>query len=148
MIDKWDRRFLRLATEIASWSKDPSTKCGCVIVRPDLTIAGTGYNGFPRYMCDDDELYSDRMVKYSRVLHAEENAVLNAYGSVEGCTAYVTGPCCTHCALILIQSGIERVAWIKPSEDFLDRWGSQSELAKGFFAEADIEVVEVDLESA
>jgi deoxycytidylate deaminase len=35
------------------WSKDPSTKVGAVIVRPDLTVASIGYNGFPRGMSDD-----------------------------------------------------------------------------------------------
>jgi hypothetical protein len=35
MADKWDRRFLGLAAEVAGWSKDPSTQVGAVIVRPD-----------------------------------------------------------------------------------------------------------------
>ena len=47
--EKWDRRFLRLAREVASWSKDPSTKVGAVLVDPlDNTIVSLGYNGFPR----------------------------------------------------------------------------------------------------
>jgi len=32
--DTWDVRFMRLAAEIASWSKDKSAKTGCVIVGP------------------------------------------------------------------------------------------------------------------
>ena len=32
MIDKWHLRFLRLAREVSSWSKDPSTQVGCIIV--------------------------------------------------------------------------------------------------------------------
>ena len=56
MIDeKWDRRFLALAEHVADWSKDPSTKTGAVIVRPDRTIASMGYNGFPRGMADTDD---------------------------------------------------------------------------------------------
>jgi dCMP deaminase len=123
LMNKWDLRFLSLAEETATWSKDPSTKCGCVIVDPDTNrIAGVGFNGFPRGMCDHDELYADRDTKLSRVLHAEENAVLNSVGSIAGYTAYVTGPPCNHCALVLIQSGIERVVCRVPTEDYLSRW--------------------------
>ena len=46
-IDKWDARFLDLAVYVADWSKDPSTKVGAVLVRPDRTIAALGFNRFP-----------------------------------------------------------------------------------------------------
>ena len=32
MSDKWDKRFLHLAKHISEWSKDPSTKVGCIVV--------------------------------------------------------------------------------------------------------------------
>ena len=144
MTDKWDLRFLKLAEETASWSKDPSTKVGCVIVNPDtMRIAGVGFNGFPRGMCDHKELYEDRETKYSRTIHAEVNAVLNSSGSLEGHTAYVTHPPCTNCALVLIQSGIGRVVASAPSEDLLSRWGKQLEQTKGFFAEVEVDYEEV-----
>lgn len=38
-MDKWDQRFLELAKVVSTWSKDPSTKTGAVIVRPDKTEA-------------------------------------------------------------------------------------------------------------
>lgn len=143
MIDKWDSRFLRAADEIAQWSKDPSTKVGCVIVNPELQRkTGEGFNGFPRFMSDAPELYEDRETKYSRTLHAELNAVLFA-SQTEGMTAYVTHPPCTSCALVLIQSGISRVVTRRPSEDLLSRWGSSLDTAKGFFAEAEVEYVEL-----
>ena len=31
-MNKWDYRFIKLAKEIASWSKDPSTKVGAIAV--------------------------------------------------------------------------------------------------------------------
>ena len=43
---KWDVRFLRLAHEVAKWSKDPSTKVGCILVK-DKKVISMGYNGFP-----------------------------------------------------------------------------------------------------
>lgn len=141
-MDKWDERFLRMAGEVATWSKDPSTKVGCVIVRPDLTVSGLGFNGFPSGMCDHEELYNDREVKYTRTIHAEVNAVLNSQGTVD-CTAYVTAPPCTSCALILIQSGIRRVVCRGPSEDLLSRWGESILKTKGFFDEVEIEYEEI-----
>ena len=42
--EKWNVRFLDLARFIAAWSKDPSTKVGAVLVRPDRTIAAVGFN--------------------------------------------------------------------------------------------------------
>ena len=47
MSAKWDHRFLDLATHIASWSKDPSTKVGCVVVGSDREIRSTGFGGSP-----------------------------------------------------------------------------------------------------
>ena len=34
----WDRRFLELASVVGSWSKDPSTKVGAVIVNENKQI--------------------------------------------------------------------------------------------------------------
>ena len=36
--DKWDARFIDLARHISGWSKDPSTKVGCVVVGEDREI--------------------------------------------------------------------------------------------------------------
>lgn len=137
-MDKWDERFIKAADEVASWSKDPSTKVGCVIVDSDLQRrVGEGFNGFPRFMSDAPELYANRETKYSRTIHAELNAVLFAK-KTEGCTAYVTHPCCNHCALVLIQSGINRVVCRKPEADLLSRWEESIETARGLFAEAEV----------
>lgn len=144
MTDKWDSRFLSLAESVAQWSKDPSTKVGCVIVDPDTNrIMGQGFNGFPRGMCDHDELYADRETKYVRTLHAEVNAVLGS-SKTEDCVAYVSAPPCSNCALVLIQSGICRVVSRAPSEDLLGRWGASIETTKELLAEAEVEYVEIE----
>ena len=101
MSEKWDGRFLNLATHISGWSKDPSTKVGCVVVGPDREIRSTGFNGFPRGIADTDERLSDRDLKYPLICHAEENAIMRAARSglaLKDCTAYVTWPPCTRCA--------------------------------------------------
>jgi dCMP deaminase len=144
LLDKWDRRWMKAAHETASWSKDPSTKVGCVIVEPESQRrTGEGFNGFPRFMSDDPALYADRETKYARTLHAELNAVLFAK-KTEGCTAYVTHPPCTACSLVLIQSGISRVVALRPSNDLLTRWEDSIKKAKGFFDEAEVEYELVD----
>ena len=78
MSGKWDVRFIELAKHISLWSKDPSTKVGCVVVGEDREIRSTGFNGFPRGIDDDDERLMDREKKYPLICHAEENAIMHA----------------------------------------------------------------------
>lgn len=105
----WDARFMELAALVGSWSKDPSTKVGAVIVRPDRTIVSAGYNGFPRGVPDRPEDYANRGVKYPRVVHAEVNAIVTSHGQTTGCTIYTTMMPCPQCAALIIQAGLVRV---------------------------------------
>jgi dCMP deaminase len=108
---KWDLRFLEMARLVGSWSKDPSSKIGAVLVRPDRTLASIGFNGFPQGLSDAPELYQDRDYKIATVRHAEENAIGFAKDqSLAGHTIYVSGlpPCC-NCASEIIQKKITRV---------------------------------------
>jgi dCMP deaminase len=111
LLTKWDKRFLSMAREVASWSKDPTTKVGCVIVR-GKTELGLGYNGFPPQVKDKDEWWQDREIKNKLVIHAEANAIrkASAHGSLQGCTAYIW-PCatCGECAKLLTAYGITKV---------------------------------------
>jgi dCMP deaminase len=112
---KWDLRFLTLAQHVSTWSKDPSTKCGAVIVRPNRTIASLGYNGFPRGVDDSPETYADRETKYSRVVHAEMNAILSCTERPQGYTIYTFsngwGPACDRCAAHIVQAGLVRIVY-------------------------------------
>lgn len=123
-LTKWELRFIALAEHVAGWSKDPSTQVGAVIVRPDLTVASVGYNGFPRGVQDFPGRLADRQQKYPRIVHAEANAIMNAKEPVEGYTLYVSPlfPC-PNCAGLIIQSGITKVVvssgevpehWLEP----------------------------------
>ncbi len=107
----WHDKFMQMAELIASWSKDPSTQVGCVIVDDDHNVRAIGYNGFPRGVKDDNRLH-DRPIKHRMIVHAEANAVAAAARTgvpLAGCTAYVTAPVCGQCAALLIQAGIKRV---------------------------------------
>lgn len=138
---KWDRRFLKLATEIATWSKDPSTQTGAVIVRPDKTIASVGYNGFPRGMNDGYQLYENREYKYAHIIHCEMNAVLSARERMDGYTLY-TYPfaSCDRCAVHMVQCGIKRYVAPPLPEHLKERWGAALEKTYKIFQEAGCQV--------
>jgi dCMP deaminase len=138
MSEKWDQRFLKLAEHISGWSKDPSTKVGCVVVGEDREIRSTGFNGFPRGIADDMERLSDREQKYPLICHAEENAIMHAARiglSLKGCTAYVTWPPCTRCARSLIQAGVIEVVYPQES-DVPERWMADFEMSTQMMGEA------------
>lgn len=137
--EKWDRRFLELAKLVANWSHDPSTKCGAVIVRADRTIASLGYNGLSRKTPDNLEFYQNREEKYSRIIHAEMNAVLALQERAVDYTLY-TWPllCCERCAVHMIQAGITRVVAPEASEDALKRWQTSLLNSLKYFREAGV----------
>ena len=131
MSTKWDQRFLKLAEHISGWSKDPSTKVGCVVVGEDREIRSTGFNGFPRGIADDAARLEDREQKYPLICHAEENAIMHAARiglSLKGCTAYVTWPPCTRCARSLIQAGVVEVVYPEDIE-VPERWMSDFDMS-------------------
>jgi dCMP deaminase len=137
--NKWHHRFLDLAAHVAEWSKDPSTKTGAVIVRPDRSIVSVGYNGFPRGVNDSYERLNDRPIKYAMVTHAEVNAILSAHGPVEGCTIYVhPWPPCSSCAGAVIQAGIKRVVSVEPTPEQEERWGDSFNIMRTMFREAGV----------
>ena len=144
----WDIRFMRMAHEVASWSKDPSTKVGCVLVK-DRKIISMGYNGFPRLIEDDLNRLIDREVKYEMTVHAEQNAVITAalHGiSTAGSTAYVTFSPCSRCAAVLINAGISTVV-VSAADDIPSRWLKNFQLAAELLNEAGIGHEIIDLNS-
>ena len=106
---KWDQRFFDLAQLVASWSKDPNTKVGAVIVNDLKQVLSLGYNGFPRGVKDEEARYTDRACKHSFVVHAERNALDNAFTDVRGSSMYVTHYPCNECAKGIVQKGIRRL---------------------------------------
>lgn len=138
---KWDMVMLCKAKFSASLSKDPSTKCGAIISR-DNKVFGEGYNGFARRVQDRPEWYADRAIKYEVVLHAEDNAIIDAGGENEGSTI-TTWPfmCCSRCAARCIQAGVVRHVTMKGSPEQEARWGESFKLALQQFDDANVEVV-------
>jgi len=144
---KWDKRFLSLAREISTWSKDPSTQIGAVVVNDEKRILATGYNGFPRGIHDSEQRYNDRETKYKYVVHAEMNAIYNATFngiSLKESTLYVWGlPVCGECAKGVIQVGIKRI--VMPKADYPDRWVESFRKSRELFTESKIDWCFIDM---
>ena len=138
---KWAERFMTMAELVASWSKDPSTKVGCVLVDAQRRIVGMGYNGFPRGVADEADRYDDRPTKYAMVVHAEANAILNAVGDVKGCTAYVTHHPCADCAGLLIQSGVSSIITKRPDPGIQKRFCESFKHSQSMLDEAGVDLM-------
>lgn len=135
---KWGRRFLALADEVSSWSKD-STRVGTVIVSSSGLVISTGYNGIPRGVEDRHERL-ERPAKYLWTVHSEEAAIANAarHGSrTEGSWLFCTHAPCSRCARQIINAGVAHVLYgagttSMPREEF--------EAAAIMFQEAGVQV--------
>ena len=144
MSAKWDARFLRLAHEVSTWSKDRTTQVGAVIVGDDKTPGPYGYNGFPRHVDDDAEDRHQRPTKYRWTEHAERNAIYNAARigmGLKGCTMYVTHVPCADCARAIVQVGIREVVVDRACQEdqgFNDRWDEESQVTREMLKEAGV----------
>ncbi len=143
-----DIYFMRLAREISTWSKDPSTKIGSIAISKDnFILLSQGYNGFPRGIKDDHRLYI-RALKYPMVVHAEMNMIYNAAHngtSLNQSTVYIFGlPCCGLCSNALIQAGVSRVVMTDTKNDPL--WNSSFKETEEKFKEANIQYSFIDVE--
>lgn len=143
---EWDRYHLSMAQTASMKSKDPSTKIGAVITRPDHSLVSTGCNGFPMRIKDDDRLL-DRAIKYRIVIHGEMNAQIFARGEpLHGYTLY-TYPFapCDRCAPHVIQWGITRVVAPICPINLRERWEENLRFAQDLFEEAGVEVTLYDI---
>ena len=129
---------------ISKRSKDPCTQVGACIVNNDNHVVGIGYNGFP-IGCSDD-LFSwgkedETDNKYLYVVHAEENAILNANcGLLKGCTLYVTMFPCNKCTQSIIQKGISKVVYLIDKYHYLPEYVASRKMLDS----AGIEYVRLD----
>ena len=150
MDNKWDHRFLELAQYVSSWSRDPSTKVGAIIVDQNNIIKGVGFNGFPRGVADSPDRYDDRDTKLQMIVHAEVNAILNANGPVRGCKLYIwptlmLPTVCSDCAKVVIQAGIKEIYYWH-NENCAPRWQEKALIVEQMFDEAGIKCCALEIE--
>ena len=134
---KYDKAYLRMATEWAQLSHCHRKKVGALIVK-DRMIISDGFNGTPTGFenpCEDDENYTKWYV-----LHAEANAitkVASSTASAWGATLYITLSPCKECSKLIHQVGIKKVIYNK---EYKDRSGLD------FLIKAGVEVAQLDID--
>ena len=105
-----------MAHVLARKSKDPSSQFGAVLVNADNRVLGVGYNGPPPQLFDAMVPWDQRPAKYAFIVHAEENAILDALDKnpaerLAGSTLYVTGFPCPGCVLRAIRAGVKLIVF-------------------------------------
>jgi dCMP deaminase len=140
-------KYINLAKFFSTWSKDPRTKVGAVIIGEYDQVLSQGYNGFPRGLADTEERLHDRQLKNKLVVHAETNALYNALRNgvnLNNAVMYVYGlECCHECAKAIVQSGI-RTVYVHNSIPNKD-WQESTNLAKDIFTECGVNYAFVDI---
>lgn len=124
-------------------SKDPSTKIGAILVK-DRNVKGTGFNGFPKDVNDDDRLLHP-LTKYPLILHGEMNALIDAGNDAKNTTLYMYGiECapCVNCTKHLIQGGVTKI--YVSGKPLPERWEEEIRLATGILREVGITVIPLD----
>ena len=132
---RYDRAYLRMATEWAKLSHCERRQVGAIIVKNNIIIAD-GYNGTPsgfENCCEDSNGKT-----HWYVLHAEANAILKLAKSNnkgQNSTLYITLSPCKDCSKLILQAGIKRVVYINKYKD-----------SEGidFLSKAGIEVVQIE----
>ena len=111
-----DSKYMGLAWMHAGFSKDPYTQVGAQIVGAYNCPLGSGYNGPPR-LIDDEDISWDRstdekeVTRYDVIVHAEVNAMDRSKEDLTGATIYVTALPCPKCMLEIIRREIGRVVY-------------------------------------
>ncbi len=124
-MNKWDKRFMELTEQVATWSScfQSNRHVGAVIVK-NKRILTTGYNGAPEGIKSCVEKGECLRIKMNipsgtrhelcYAVHAEQNAIIQAarLGIVlEGATLYCTHQPCVICAKMIINAGIKRIVY-------------------------------------
>lgn len=140
---KWSSRMLKLAHEVASWSKDESTKVGAVITTVEGAPISWGFNGMAMGVDDTIIERHTRPEKYKWMCHAERNAMDLAPRPLDGCVMFVTFSPCSSCAQSIIQRKIKTVIIdSKYTYDKMpDRWAADMKTAVDMLSEAGVEVL-------
>lgn len=130
----WDNLYMSMIDSVASYSKCPRSKVGCIILLESGLIA-TGINGFPEGM---EEQWTDGKETNPLVTHAELNAMgklLEEGVSAKNATVYVGLVPCLECAKLLVRAKIKRVVYrneyrLTYGKDYLIKYGVEVEKFK------------------
>lgn len=139
-----DAAYIDLAKSISGNSEDPGTKTGAVLV----AAAGKefyGWNHMPPGT--PPEVWNDREAKLARVVHAEIDVLMDAGLLAHSATLYIhPWMPCERCAAAVASSGVKRVVARKGDPEREQRWSKSFVLARQIFADAGVELLEVECE--
>lgn len=141
----WDETFFDILSVLAKRSDDPNTKLGSLIVSREHDILSLGYNGLPRGI-EPTKFNTTRPTKYPYMVHAEENAILNAGRkgvALKGSILYVTMFPCMRCARAIIQAGVSEVV-VGNTTSNSGNWEDEQYKASAMFEEVGIKMREYD----
>ena len=142
LTEKWQNRFEELCNIFASWSKDPSSKVGALIVDDDCRFISAGYNGFPKHIPDTEEMLNNREMKYKHVIHAEQNAINNAEPErLVGSTLFVTHYPCPKCSEEIIKNKIKTVVVLRYNRSYETRWSEMLSESRKMLKKANVEII-------
>lgn len=120
-----NEQFINIALEIAKSSKAERNKVGAILVK-DNRVISTGYNGTIKGMTNKCEINN---VTQDYVVHAEENAIVNAYkngiNNLSDCKLYVTLSPCIHCCKFIALVGITEVYYRYAYRVNIPSWASK-----------------------
>ena len=145
---KWASRMLKLAQEVASWSKDESTKVGAVITTEEGAPVSWGFNGMAMGIDDSVRERHERPLKYRWMCHAERNAMDLAPRPLDNCVMFVTFSPCSSCAQSIIQRKIKTVVVDEKysAEKMPERWQEDMLIAQDMLKEAGISILKISLD--
>lgn len=132
----WDRRYMRLAKEVETWSHD-EVGVGAVLVSPCQRQQAIGYNGFPAGFDNSDLSLWQTANKNWYMVHAELNAICNARMSLLNWTLYGTKYPCADCAKAIAQSGVLTVVCPK-AKGQSSKWHEHNKAAAYIFNKAGV----------
>jgi dCMP deaminase len=132
---RYDKAYLRMAKTWSELSHCSRKQVGAIIVKDGMIISD-GYNGTPSGF--DNCCESDTGETHWYVLHAEANAILKVAKSTHNCngaTLYLTLSPCKDCSKLVVQSGIDKVVFMKLYKD---------DSGVKFLESAGVEIVQID----
>lgn len=141
---KWLGRLLKMAKDVASWSKDDSTKVGSVITTNNGKPVSWGFNGMPMGVNDDVPERHERPIKYKWFSHAEQNAMdLAPVGDLSDCVMFVTFSPCSRCAQSIINKQIKTVVVDAnfTVDKMPERWQEDMKVAVEMLEEAGVRII-------
>ncbi len=128
MINEIDKKYMLIALEESKGANCIKGQVGAIIVK-DNKILGKGNNSVPNGTkpCTEKtcirrllNLKSGERQELCKVVHAEQNAILNALFNKEdlnSSTLYVTKSPCMICSKLIINAGIKRIVYANKYPD-------------------------------